>query len=251
MGLRPRNLVALLGPLAPLLLILAAFSAVGSDRAIEALRKDSSLKVRTQAALVLGQRGTPDAVEALCAALAEDDAAAVRIAAAAALGKIGDPATHDALETARRADPDRNVRDAAARALEELSSRGGSRVVWIEEAQGKGGESARAALRASLAKHLARRGFSVVRQGDRAAFRIKPSVLSVDVAESAGKVTIAVKASAVAVDGSGRMAAMIEGGARLKASGGALGAAQQRDLSARALDAAANTLSEDLAARLR
>jgi len=60
-----------------------------------------------------------------------------------------------------------------------------------------------------------------------------------------------VKAAAVAVDEDGRMAAMIETGARLKASGTSLSDSAQELLSVRALDAAARTLSEDLAAQLK
>jgi hypothetical protein len=226
-----------------------------TDRAIEALGKDRSLKVRAQAALILGQRGSVDAVPALIAALSQDREEAVRIAAAAALGKIGDPTAREALDAARRSDPDGDVRAAAARALMDLSprARGGARrhLVTVEEAQGKGGGAARSALHAALARHLAQRGFQVVGAGEGAAYRIKPSVLSIDVSEGTGNVVIAVKAAAVAVDEDGRMAAMIETGARLKASGTNLSGEAQDQLSARALDAAAKTLSEDLAAQLR
>jgi hypothetical protein len=79
---------------------------------------------------------------------------------------------------------------------------------------------------------------------------LKPSVLKVDVHERAGKTVIAVKASLVAVDGEGRMAAMLESGARLSATG-AVPAAKLASYSARALDAAAGTLCEDLAVRLQ
>jgi len=124
-------------------------------------------------------------------------------------------------------------------------------VVSVEEAQGKGGGAVRGALHAALAHHLAQRGFQVVGADEGAQYRIKPSVLSIDVSEGAGSVVIAVKAAAVAVDEDGRMAAMIETGARLKASGTNLSGEAQDQLSARALDAAARTLSEDLAAQLK
>ncbi len=217
-----------------------------TDRAIEALRDDRSFKVRAQAALVLGQRRSADAVPALCHSLAEDDAPAVRMAAAAALGKIGDPSAMEALGNARRSDPDREVRDAAARALAELRRDRRSRAVSLEEIQGelRGGD--REAFAEALVRHLSRHGFDVVARGEPVAYRIKPSVLSLDVTEAGGRVLIAVKASAVAVDGRGRMAAMTEGSARLRATGGSGG-----QLSARALDAAAKELSEDLAARLK
>jgi len=249
----PRTLAALLAVAlaqAPL-----ARADPSTDRAIEALGKDRSLKVRAQAALILGQRGAVDAVPALVAALTEDREEAVRIAAAAALGKIGDPTAREALDAARRSDPDGEVRAAAARALANLAprARGGARRhrVTVEEAQGKGGDAARSALHAALARHLAQRGFQVVGADEGATYRIKPSVLSIDVSEGAGNVVIAVKAAAVAVDEDGRMAAMIETGARLKATGTNLSGQAQDQLSARALDAAARTLSEDLAAQLR
>jgi hypothetical protein len=232
---------------------LVAISTAGADsqteRAIQALQQDRSLKVRAQAALVLGQRGAVEAVPALVSALAEDDAAAVRIAAAAALGKIGDSSAREPLENARRADPSPEVRQAATRGLADLARAGAVGTVAIEATTGKGGEAARAAFGQSLARHLSQRGFKVVGTGERAAYRIKPSVLVLDVDENGGRMSIAVKASAVAVDAQGRMAAMLEGGAKLKASGAAPAARGQ--LSARALDAAARTLSEDLAARLK
>jgi len=133
----PRTLAALLAVAlaqAPL-----ARADPSTDRAIEALGKDRSLKVRAQAALILGQRGAVDAVPALVAALTEDREEAVRIAAAAALGKIGDPTAREALDAARRSDPDGEVRAAAARALANLAprARGGARRhrVTVEEAE--------------------------------------------------------------------------------------------------------------------
>jgi hypothetical protein len=224
------------------------------DRAIRALRQDSSLKVRTQAALVLGQQGGADAVAALREALSGDEAPAVRMAAAAALGRIGDWAGRDALERASAGDGDARVRAAAARALAGIAGRGRShaRALAIEEAQGSGGDAAmRKALRGALGRHLAERGFSVVDTAQGAAYRIKPSILSLEVAEAGGKTLVVVRASAVAVDGTGRMAAMIESSARLRADGRGLSRAAQARLSAQAIDAAAGGLSEDLAAKLR
>jgi hypothetical protein len=81
-------------------------------------------------------------------------------------------------------------------------------------------------------------------------YRLKPSLLRLDVEEGGGATIIAVRASLVAVDGAGRMAAMLEGGARLKATGRLPGGALER-YSARAVDAAARTLCEDLAGRLQ
>lgn len=248
----PRTLAAALA----IALLPAAGAAMDpvTQRAVDALRRDSSLKVRAQAALVLGQRGAVDAVPALTTALLEDKAAAVRIAAAAALGRIGDPSALQALENAEKDDGDDEVREAAGRALAELRGKGKRSVdrhsLAVEEASGKGGASARAALRAALARHLHQAGFSVV-DPEEAAFRVKPSVLSVEVSESGGKVFVSVKAAAVAVGLDGRMAAMIQGGARVKATGARPSPAMREQLSVTALEAAARTLSEDLASQLK
>jgi len=236
-----------------LLVVAAALPALAADpvveRALAALQDDSSLKVRTQAALVLGARGARQAVPALGHALAGDEAPSVRIAAAAALARLGDLAGRDALEAASRVDPDAAVRAAAAKALSELLA-ASVRSVALEEAHGEGGATAREALREALARHLRKQGFAVVGVSEPAGYRLKPSVLEIDVAQAGGKVSISVKVSVVAVDSQGRMAAMVEGGARLRASGGSAGQAQEQ-LAARALDAAAVSLAEDLAARLR
>lgn len=216
------------------------------DRAVRALSGDPSLKVRTQAALVLAQRGSREAVPALAHALAADEEPAVRIAAASALARIGDMAGKEPLEAATRADPDGSVRDAARKALADLLAASG-RAVVLDDPQGRAGDAAaRAALKESLARHLRQQGFAVVGAGERAGYRLKPSVLAVEVTRTNGRLHVSVKASVVAVDSQGRMAAMVEGGARLRASGGG-----EQQLAARALDAAAGTISEDLAARLR
>jgi hypothetical protein len=248
----PRTLAAALA------IALAPLAAPAMDpavqRAVEALRKDSSLKVRTQAALVLGQRGAVDAVPALTTALLEDRAPAVRIAAAAALGRIGDPSALQGLEGAERDDDDEDVREAAGRALAELRSRGAKNIdrrsLAVEEATGKGGPVARKALRTALERQLNQAGFTLV-EPEEAAFRIKPSVISVETSESGGKLFVSVKAAAVAVGLDGRMAAMIQGGARVKATGARPSEAMQEQLSATALEATARTLSEDLASQLK
>jgi len=236
-----------------LLVAAAALPAAASDpvveRALAALQTDPSLKVRTQAALLLGTRGARQAVPALGNALAGDDAPAVRIAAAAALARLGDLAGRELLEAASRADPDTAVRNAAAKALSELLA-ASIRSVSLEEAHGEGGAAAREALREALARHLRKQGFAVVGSGEVAGYRLKTSVLELDVSQSGDRTVIAVKASVVAVDSLGKMAAMVEGGARLRTSGGS-SAAAQKQLTERALDAAAVNLSEDLAARLR
>jgi hypothetical protein len=234
-----------------LALLAAALPAAAADpqveRAMDALRSDSSLKVRTQAALVLGQRGAREAFPALVQALATDPAPAVRIAAAVALSRLGDAAGKEPLEAAGRADSDDAVRVAARKSLDELRRSTSGRAVWLDEPQGKAGDAAaRSALRDALARHLRRQGFSVVDSHEPAGYRLKPAVLELEVTSADGRTLIAVKASVVAVDSQGKMAAMVEGGARLRATGGSAG-----PLAARALDAAAISLSEDLAARLQ
>ena len=104
-----------LAAVAALVLVAAApaLSDPQVDAAIRALKGDSSLKVRTQAAIVLGQRGAQEAVRALRDAVAADRAAAVRIAAVTALAKIGDRSARSTLKLAAQADPDESVRRAA------------------------------------------------------------------------------------------------------------------------------------------
>src|SRR5512143_2442829 len=123
------------------------------DAAIRALRRDSSMKVRTQAAIVLGQRLVAQAVPALRQAVAEDGASAVRIAAVAALAKIGDRGARSTLKAASEADPDASVRIAAKRALEAL----GPIAISIDEPSGSG--AARAPMREALAEHLRARAY--------------------------------------------------------------------------------------------
>jgi hypothetical protein len=208
------------------------------DAAIRALRRDSSLKVRTQAAIVLGQRGAVAGVAALREAVAEDGAAAVRIAAVVALSKIGDRAARPTLKLASQADPDENVRSAAARALAEL----GPLAVTIDEPAGP--SASRGALREALARHLKDRGFSVADPGE---LRLKPA-LKIEVGDGSGKTVIAVRTSLVVVDGDGRMD-MLESTAKASVSG-AVPEAKVPAYAARAIDAAAQRLAEDLAAHL-
>src|SRR5512137_2461958 len=148
-------------PLAPLLaasLVLAAAIAViasadGVDPAVIALRQDPSLKVRTQAAIVLGQRGTPAGVTALREAVAEDQAASVRLAAVAALGRLEAREARRTLQAAEQADPDPAVRAAAARALAAL----GPVTVTVEVASGPAG----ARLSEALSRQLRERGLAL------------------------------------------------------------------------------------------
>jgi HEAT repeat protein len=238
------------------LLLAASPAGVRADPATEraewALRADPSLKVRAQAALLLGQLGGVDSVPALTEALGRDRAAAVCLSSASALSRTGDPLAREALEAAQRSDPDPGVRSAATRALADLEARPvRRRSLVLEEARGRGGDAAHGALRASLARHLAQRGFSLAVAGEEAAYHVKPSLLSLERTESGGQLLIAVTASALAVDQDGRMAAMTEAGARLRTAGSGLTGAAEEALVERALDAAARSLSEDLAARLR
>lgn len=221
---------------------LAASGDAANDAAIRALRKDSSLKVRTQAAVVLGQRRAVEAVPALREAVATDDATAVRLAAVSALARIGDRSARPTLRAAAAADPDASVRAAAAKALEGL----GPLAFTVEEPRGTGGAHEKDALRKALVAQLEARGFAVVERGG---MRLKPSVLHLDVDAKGGKTVIAVRASLVAVDDDGNMAAMLESGARLSATG-VVPEARIAAYSGKALEAAARTLCEDLAAKL-
>jgi len=224
------------------------------ERAAEALKRDPSLKVRVQAALVLGQKGGPPVVPVLVSSLAGDPSAAVRAAAAAALGRIGDASARDALAAAMRSDGEEEVRTAAGWALEEIVERtraASRRSVAIEEVQGKGSLAEKGALREALARHLADRGFPVASAGEAPTFRVKASVLALDVLQAGGKVSIDVKASAMAVEASGRMAAMSEGAAHLKTPASRLTHEKEEQLSARALEAAARILCDEIALELK
>jgi len=223
------------------------------ERAIQALQGDDSPKVRAQAALLLRHRAAAEGVPALVAALASDPAPVVRAASASALGRVADPAAREPLARAANGDPDPEVRSTATGALAELAQRLRTRArpVAIEEVRGAGTAAARGALRDALTRHLAERGFPPAPPGDEAALRLKASVLSLDVAEAGGRVTIDVKASAVAVEPGGRMAAMSEGAAHLRTQGSRLSREKEEQLAARAIDAAARMLSDELAAELR
>jgi hypothetical protein len=227
---------------AVLLTLTNAAHADTADGAERALREDGSVKVRAQAAIVLGQRGDQTSASALAEALASDDAPAVRIAAAGALGRIGGASARIALDRSRREDADRGVRDAASLALHAL----GPAFSIDEPAGSAGGATARSALRAALARHIEARGWAVVEQGGMV---LKPTVLRMDVNADGGRTVVAVKAALIAVDGDGRMAAMLESGARLSAAG-AVPEAKVAGYAARAIDAAARALCEDLAERL-
>ncbi len=221
-----------------LALVIPASADPQVEAAIRALRRDSSMKVRTQAAIVLGQRGAAEGVQALREAVAEDGAAAVRIAAVAALAKIGDRGARSTLRAASDADPDPSVRSAAKRALDAF----GPIAVSIDEPSGPG--AARGPMRDALAAHLRERGYRVAENGE---FRLKPTV-KLEVARDGPKTVIAVKASVVLVDRDGRVD-MVESAARASVTG-SVADGKLSAYAARAIDAAARNLTEDLAARL-
>jgi len=245
--MRSRHLASVL----LLALSAAALADAQIDAATRALRSDSSLKVRAQAAIILGQRGAREAVGALSDAVRNDSSEAVRLAAVSALAKIGDPAGRGAIEAATK-DDDARVRTAAEKALVAFAGPGpvgaGSIAVLLEEATGKGDAALRAELRSALERHLRAQGFNVVTRGQK--YVLRPSVLKIDVEKQEGKTIIAVTASLVAVDGKGTMTAMLQGGARLKAVGTATGA-QVPKYAAKAMDAAAKGLTDDLKDQLQ
>lgn len=215
-------------------------------RAIAALREDPSLKVRAQAAFVLAQRRAPAAVPVLRRALAEDEASPVRVAAASALGRIGGPGVIAALRDASAHDRDGAVRAAAAQAMDALLR--GSRTVVVEAVQGqKGGPEMRDELRGALSRELQQHGFEVVDAEAEAGYHLKPSVLLLEQAQSGAGIVVEVKASVIAVDAQGRIAAIVEGGARARTAAPAPPAAR---LTVQALEAAARSISDDLARRL-
>lgn len=237
------------------LLVLAIAATARADAQIEAavraLRSDSSLKVRAQAAIILGQRGATEAVGALAEAARNDSSEAVRLAAVSALAKIGDPSGVGAIEAATH-DSDRRVRAAAEKALVAFAVPGpagpDSIAVLLEDATGKGDAALRAEFRTSLERHLREQGFTVVARGHK--YVLKPSVLRIEVEKADGRTVVNVRASLVAVDGRGGMTAMLEGGAKLKAVGTASPTMVPK-YTAKAMDVAARTLTDDLKGRLR
>ncbi len=245
----------------PVLLLVAAAHAstaradAQTDRAVRALETSSSLKVRSQAALVLGQLRALEAAPALRRAATSDPAPAVRIAAVAALAKLGAGDARATIEAVAREDGDQAVRSAAASALAELDAAPpsparpvrGATAVSLEEAVGEAGSAAqRIALRDAIGRRLREAGFQVQGSGG---LRLKPSIVRLDVERAGEKTVVAIRAELVAVEGGGRMAAMLEGGARLSATGN-LGDSELAAVSVRAVDAVAKVLVDDLAAKL-
>lgn len=243
---RLARLVALLVALLPG----AARADAQTARALRALETSPSLKVRSQAALVLGQLRAVEAAPALRRAATADPAPAVRLAAVAALARLGPGEAGATLEAVSRGDADPAVRAAAAEALaaqKAPAATPGGIAVSLEEAVGSGGGPAeRAALREALGRWLARAGFRVQEGG---ALRLKPSIAALDLERAGERTVVAVRAELVAVEGGGRMAAMLEGRARAAVTG-RLGDRELAAVSAQAVDAVARVLADDLAARL-
>lgn len=221
--------------LAALLLAVLA-PASRADEAVIALRTDPSLKVRTQAAIVLGQRGSPEATAALREAVTGDKAPAVRLAAVSALGRLQARSARVTLKAAAQADPDPAVRGAAERALAAL----GPVTLTVEEASGSSG----ARLSGAVAGQLRGRGLSVAEHGE---LLVKPKV-TVEVAEAGGRTTFEARASLVVVDGDGRMD-LLESKARA-AVAGAVPESRRAAYVGRVVEAAGRGLGDDLAVKL-
>jgi HEAT repeat protein len=208
------------------------------EAALQALRADPSLKVRAQAAIVLGQQGAPQAVPALRQAVAQDASAAVRLAAVAALARLGARAARPTLRAAGEADPDDAVRVAAARALEGL----GPLTLGLEEPTGT--PAARQAARDALARQLRERGFTLAEPGE---LRLRLAV-NLATAQEGASTVLSVQASLAVIDGDGRLE-LLESTARATLAGRPT-AARLASLSPKVIDAAVRGLCEDLAARL-
>lgn len=234
------RVLALLAALANSVVASAALADPQIDAAIRALRRDSSLKVRTQAAIILGQRNAPEAVQALREAVAEDGAASVRIAAVAALAKIGDRRARSTLRNASATDPDDAVRRAAARALAGF----GSISFFIDEPAGP--HALREPFREALERELKARGFSIS-DSDPADLRLRPS-LKLEVDDRGGKTVIAVRTTLAVVDGDGRVDLM-EAGARATVTG-SVPESKIPAYAVRVVQAATRALCDDLAAKL-
>jgi len=229
--------LAVAAALLALVLSRAALAEGPVDAAATALRTDGSLKVRAQAAIVLGQRGGPEAVAALRGAVAGDAVAAVRLAAVSALGKLGPRAARTTLQAASLADPDAAVRDAAARAVAAL----GPVTLAVVEAAAPPG--LKGDLRTSLSRALGEAGLLLAEPAEVQV----TAAAGADVSRQDGKVVVAVKASLSAVDGDGRVD-LFERAARSTISGSASDA-RVASATASAVEVALKGLSEDLAAR--
>jgi hypothetical protein len=219
-----------------LLAVLVAASSV--ETAIDALQHDDSLKVRTQAAIVLGQRGAQAAIPALRQAITNDDSAAVRIAAVGALAKLRARAARPTIQACIESDPEPTVRAAAKKALAAL----GSASVRLEEPTGTA--SARDPVRNALTARLQDLGFSVADSGE---IRLKPKV-AVDVTEDGGRTVISAKVAVTVIDADNHLD-MVDGNARA-AVNGTLPEPRLTATSAKVVEAAVQGLSQNLATKL-
>lgn len=219
-------------------------------QAMSALRSDPSMKVRAQAALVLGQQKAREASPALSDALLKDEAPAVRMAAANALGKMNEPASGPVLERAKASDPDPAVRDAASRALHALLTAAmrvpSPNAFSIEEPSGPGSALDKQVLRTAIARHLVERGFAVVPNGGMA---LRPALVSLRVDESGGRALIVVRVELLVEGGSRGAAVPLTGDSSLVAPERATKDAL-RSYSDKAIDQAARSLCSELALRL-
>ncbi len=222
--------------LAALLLAALSPAARAQDAAVTALRKDGSLKVRTQAAIVLGQRASPEGITALREAVAEDQATSVRLAAVSALGRLEARAARVTLQAAAQADPDASVRAAATRALAALGP------VTLTVAEGSGPSGAR--LSEAVSRQLRERGLTVAPHGE---LKVQPKV-SLDVSESGGRTSFEARASLVVVDGDGRME-LLETKAKATVAG-AVPESRRAAYVVKLVDAAGRGLGDDLAVKL-
>jgi hypothetical protein len=219
-----------------LLALLPPAARAGGEAAVAALRQDRSPKVRTQAALVLGQHGSPEAVAALREAVARDPAAAVRLAATSALGRLQARAARRTLEAAAQADPDPAVQSGAARALLGL----GPVTVTVEEPAGPSGPR----LAEALGRGLRERGLLPGPGGE---LRLRPRV-EVEVTEAGGATRFVARASVAVVDLDSRLE-LLERQARASVPGPVPAALRPAHVD-RVVEAAARGLVEDLAVRL-
>jgi hypothetical protein len=135
------------------------------------------------------------------------------------------------------------VRD--ARAKEPTGARP-TQVVLLDPVAGSEGEAkARKTLFTSLTKHLKARGLTVTNSGS-PRFRVRPSLVRVDVVHERGGVEVKVKAAVAFVD-HGLVDAGFEQTASLRSESPKADPAR---LGAKALDAAAGAMAKDVAQRI-
>lgn len=111
----------------PNLVELLTLTATGYRRLVRrsALRRVGKRQIQRNAAVALGNSGSPDAVDPLCNSLLSDPSALVRSHAAWALGElgaIGGSRSKESLARAAQNDSDETVRDEARAALSRLCS---------------------------------------------------------------------------------------------------------------------------------